>query len=312
MVCTVVLNLFSQISLATKDGVDRLHERQDNRERREEHQAILDWLTSIDYAPQQHDFFSRRQEGTGEWLLRSTEFQEWINHNKQTLFCPGIPGAGKTMLASIIIDYLGDKFQNDGNIGIAYAYCNFRRQREQTPLKLLTSLLKQLVQGKQSIPEDVRDLYESHRRKGKRASLDEIVRLLYSVLAGCSKSFILIDALDECQAVNRSREKLLTALFDLQDKTGAHVFATSRFNPDVVKKFEGTLTLEIRATVQDVRKYLDGQISRLPSFASRNLGLQEEIKTQITKAVDGMYVSLSSSRPRKLTVVQVPSRPASS
>jgi hypothetical protein len=92
------LILYSNVSFATKAGVDLLHERQDNRERREEHQAILDWLTPIDYAPQQYDFFRRRQKGTGEWLLKTNEFQEWVNQSKQTLFCPGIPGAGKTTI----------------------------------------------------------------------------------------------------------------------------------------------------------------------------------------------------------------------
>jgi hypothetical protein len=49
-------------------------EGQDNRESGREHQAILDWLTPIDYSAQQSDIISRRQEGTGEWLLYSREF----------------------------------------------------------------------------------------------------------------------------------------------------------------------------------------------------------------------------------------------
>jgi hypothetical protein len=112
-----------------KDGVDRLHERQDNRERHKEHLAIIDWFTPIDYAPQQNDFICRRQEETGEWLLNSDEFQEWLTTNKQTLFCPGIPGAGKTMITSIVIDDLYTKFQNDASVGMAYLYRSGPRHR---------------------------------------------------------------------------------------------------------------------------------------------------------------------------------------
>ena len=108
-------------------AVDLLQQRQDNRERHEEHQVIADWLTPIDNAPQQNDFISRRQEGTGGWLLHSEEFQRWIDQKDQTLFCPGIPGAGKTMITSIVVDNLYTRFENDGSIGIAYIYCNFRR-----------------------------------------------------------------------------------------------------------------------------------------------------------------------------------------
>ena len=84
-----------------------------------EQQAILDWLTSVDYSPQQNDFIGRRQEGTGEWLVESDEFQHWENNKKCILFCPGIPGSGKTMIVSIVVDHLFKKFRNDPGIG----YC---------------------------------------------------------------------------------------------------------------------------------------------------------------------------------------------
>src|SRR6267154_535868 len=107
------LNLSSQAVFATKDGVERLHERQDaqerqqeTRERQREHETILNWLTPIDYVSQQNDFITRRQKGTGTWLLDSIEYQSWRERKKQTLFCPGIPGAGKTILTSIVVEEL--------------------------------------------------------------------------------------------------------------------------------------------------------------------------------------------------------------
>jgi hypothetical protein len=83
-----------------EDGIDRLNRRQDD----QDHRVIVDWLTPVDYAPQQSDFISRRQEGTGKWLLNSNKFQEWLNQSKQTLFCQGIPGSGKTIITSIVIE----------------------------------------------------------------------------------------------------------------------------------------------------------------------------------------------------------------
>jgi len=71
---------------------------------------VLDWLTPINYGPQQSDFINRQQPGTGQWLLDSEEFQTWLNTDKKTLFCPGIPGAGKTTLTSIVVDYLYAEF----------------------------------------------------------------------------------------------------------------------------------------------------------------------------------------------------------
>jgi len=87
--------LACQTALATKLGVDRLHERQDDQESREARQAILDWVTPIDYDTQQNDFIGRRQKETGQWLLDSDQFKTWINRSNQVLFFSGIPGAGK-------------------------------------------------------------------------------------------------------------------------------------------------------------------------------------------------------------------------
>ena len=55
-----------------------------------EHDAIINWLAAIDYGPQQSDFISRRQEGTGQWLLDSKKFKNWVNGTEKVLWCPGI------------------------------------------------------------------------------------------------------------------------------------------------------------------------------------------------------------------------------
>ena len=276
------------MSFATKASVDLLHERQDKRERNKEHQAIVDWLTPIDYTAQQSDFISRRQEGTGQWLLDSDEFHVWLDQKQQTLFCPGIPGAGKTMIASVVVDNLCGRFKNDGSIGIAYLYCNFRQQQDQKPGDLLASLLGQFVQGQPCVPNSVRSLYEQRKAKQMRPPFDEIANVLQSIMAGYSRAFIVIDALDECGISDGGFRKFLSGVFKLQAKTGANLFVTSRFIPDIAEKFEGSPSLEIRANDEDVRRYLDGHMSQLRSFVSRKPELQEEIKNEIVKAVDGM------------------------
>ena len=269
------------MSFATKAGVDLLRVR-------EEYQAIMNWLAPVGYARQHSDFISRRQEGTGQWLLDSDEFHRWLEQKQQTLFCPGIPGAGKTMITSIVVDNLCSRFGNDGSIGIAYLYCNFRQRQDQRPVDLLASLLGQLVQGQPSVSNSMQSLYESHKAKQTRPSFDEISHALQSIMASYSRTFIVIDALDECGISDGSYRKFLSDIFNLQAKTKANLFATSRLIPDITDEFRGSPSLEIRANDGDVRRYLDGHMSQLRSFVSRNPKLQDEIKTEIVKAVDGM------------------------
>lgn len=257
--------------------------------------VILDWLSTIDYAAQQSDFIGRRQSGTGQWLLDSTEFQTWLNTNEKTLFCPGIPGAGKTILASIVVEELTARFRTDKSIGIAYIYCNYRRQHEQTIGDMLISLLKQLTQALSALPDAIKSLYDSHKEMRTRPSLDEILGALHLVVTIYSRVFIVIDALDEYQLSHPYQKTFLSELFNLQSKCRANLFVTSRFMPEIIKSFQGCMLLEIRASEHDVRSYIDGHMSHLPSFVGRNPDLQEDVKTEIVKAVDGMYVGSYSS-----------------
>lgn len=276
----------SHVTFATKEEVGRLNQRQDEQER----EAILNWLTPIDYSAQQSDFIGRRQGGTGQWLLDSNEFQEWLTRENQVLFCPGIPGAGKTILTSVVVDHLWTRFQNDPSIGIAYLYCNFRRQHEQKPVDLLASLLKQLLQDPASMPDSVESLYEDYKAKRTRPLIEDIVKALQSVVADYSRAFIIIDALDECKVSDGTHRKFLSEIFNLQATTGASLFVTSRFIPEIMREFEGSMSLEIRASDQDVLKYVDGRMPwLLQSRISKYPDLQEMIRKEIMKAVDGMY-----------------------
>jgi hypothetical protein len=258
------------------------------RQRDQEHETILNWLTPIDYTPQQIDYTMRRQPGTGRWLLDSANFEVWLKTSKQTLFCPGIPGAGKTILTSIVVDDLTKRVSSDPTIGMAYIYCSFQQQDVQKIDNLMASLLKQLAQGQSSLPDSVKDLYDRHKVKLTRPSLDEISRSLQSVAVLYSRVFIVVDALDECQVSDSCRSRFLSEIFDLQVICGTNIFATSRFIPKITEKFNRSTLLEIRAQDEDVQKYLDGRISQSESKILKTY--REEIKAEITKAVDGMYV----------------------
>jgi Cdc6-like AAA superfamily ATPase len=277
-------------------GVDTLLHRQ-------EHEDILKWLMPIDYAPQQSDYIKRRQPETGQWLLDSAEYQAWQMTNKQTLFCPGIPGAGKTILTAIVIDHLSTRFQNDADIGIAYVYFDYKQNVDKQNIdNLLSSLLKQLSQEQPSLLDSVKALHDQYKNKRTRPSIDELSRALQSVAAMYSRVFIIVDALDECQASDGCRARFLSEIFTLQAKTRANLFATSRYILNIEKEFEGSTQLEIHASEEDVRRYLDSHMLQLPGFVTHSLELQEEIKAVIVKAVDGMYrVPLACETRRGLT-----------
>lgn len=252
-----------------------------------ENLEVLNWLTPIDYGPEQSDFLERRQEGTGVWLLQTDQFRTWLDRKKKTLFCSGIPGAGKTILTSVVVDYLGSKYQFNSGVGIAYLYCSFRRQQQQKPHDLLLSLLKQLLQKLKSVPENVKSLYGRHTRERTRPLFTKILETFKAIAAGYRRLFIVVDALDECGISRNDRQKFLSAIFDVQGCSDANIFVTSRINDEIVDMFENAIYLEIRATEEDVRSYLDKQMS-LQSSDILDDDLRDSIVRKIVRSFNGM------------------------
>ena len=274
----------SGLSQSTNDGVVRLNQHQN-----EEHlRKVAEWLSNSDYPAQQSDLINRCQEGTGQWLLDSEVFQAWLDGTESTLFCPGIPGAGKTMITSIMINSLQQRFQGDHKIGIAYIYCNYKRHTEQTLHQLMASLLKQLVQQQPNLSEYVSNLYSGHNAKRTNPSVDELCKAIRSIACGLARVFIIVDALDECTNVGKTRSKLLQELLRLQTQQNICCFATSRFIPDITAEFRGVASLEIRATDGDIQAYLEDRMSEMPACVSRNRALQESIQAEIVKSAGGM------------------------
>ncbi|CAI7580523.1 unnamed protein product [Penicillium viridicatum] len=272
------------------NAVDEIRTHQRDHQRDQEYRAILDWLTPVNYATQQNYFMTQKQEGTNEWLLKSSEFKDWLEQTNHTLFCPGIPGAGKTIVTATVIHHLHAKFRDDSSVGIAYLYCTFKQQREQGPVPLMTNILKQLAMGQPTLPQGLKDLYYRHKDRQSRPELREITSTLHDVAATYSKTFILVDALDECQIVRNDLDVFIREIFNFQAVVKANIFATSRFIQHIELKFQKATRLEIRADEADVERYLQGKLQDCQSLSSQNASLRERIKHAIAKAVDGMFL----------------------
>ncbi|KAF7116945.1 hypothetical protein CNMCM5793_005575 [Aspergillus hiratsukae] len=221
----------------TRDGILELLEYKNN----EQDQKYLDWLSPTNYAIQQSDYIGRRQPGTGEWHFNR---------------------AGKTILASVVVDELEARFGNDRDVGIAYIFCSFEHRDDQiqNPASLLASLLRQLAQSLVAMPDSIVGLYDKHRIKGTRPSFDETSKALRLVVESLPRVFVVIDALDEC-----SRFAILQILDELFD-------------------------LQIRATKTDVMTYLNANMHKLHASVSRNQQLQQKIANEISDAAGGMFL----------------------
>ncbi|KAJ6563628.1 hypothetical protein DFH09DRAFT_920088, partial [Mycena vulgaris] len=248
---------------------------------------IIEWFSPLNFFLQHADIFSARQPGTGQWFLEDKSFKEWKSGTGKVLWCPGMPGAGKTVLASIVANDL--QVNLDSQIsGVAVLYLNHKETEAQSPSNLLAGIWRQLVFGKPISPV-VHQLYGKHLEQRTRPSLEDVSCVLHSTISEHSNVFLIVDALDEYP--EQQRDILLRCLSALGLTVSLMLTSRPHINLDHV--FESPETLEIRATEDDIRRYLDRQIVgsfRLSRHIENRPNLREEVETTIVRRSDGMCV----------------------
>lgn len=157
----------------------------------DEDRKILNWLSSLNFVTKQNDVLSRRHEKTGAWFLNSSEFVNWVAGPARMLWCPGIPGAGKTVIASVSVDHLQTIFK-DEDAAVLCIFCSYADQAHQTSVDLVASILEQMVQTK-GVTDEIRALHRRHQTRTTRPGLKELSDLLQSVIQSFPKVFIVID-----------------------------------------------------------------------------------------------------------------------
>ncbi|KAH7073997.1 ankyrin repeat-containing domain protein, partial [Paraphoma chrysanthemicola] len=249
-------------------------------------ERICKWLSRIDHASQQHSMISERQAGTGSWFLQSDAYRTWLKKSSQTLFCPGMPGAGKSVLTSIIIADLWNRFRTDDKVVVLFFYSDFRRHEEQSKTSILSSMVRQLVEGRREPSTFMRDFFNASREGLRPPMYEDLVKAFEQEASSYSAVFVLVDALDELQ----DRVDITDALIKLQAMCRFNMLATSRYIPEIVGMFEGAQTLEIRASDDDVKAYLEAHMHRLPRLVSSDPLLRAEIMRRIGESVAGMFL----------------------
>ncbi|KAL8698451.1 MAG: hypothetical protein Q9201_006562 [Fulgogasparrea decipioides] len=267
-------------------NVDSLRLKGDANER----ENMLGWLSPLNFLKTQQDIFSRRQEGTGQWLIDSTQFQNWVTGSERIMCCSGIPGAGKSILASFVVDFLRNTLPKEHLIGIAAVYCNFKERDTQTLDNLLAGLCMQLTHESLPLPDALVKQYHAHHSKGTRPSLEGILQIFEEAAKSFGTVYLVIDALDEC--LEEVRNDFIPQLKSLP--LNVKLLVTTRFVIGVTNGFKDGIKLEIRANHADMEKYIRSRIkinSRLERHTLGRTTLVSEICDSVIAKAEGMFLA---------------------
>ena len=189
--------------------------------------------------------------------------------------------------SSLVVDRLCDKAKEQ-SIAVACFYVDFAAREEQSPTNMLGSLLKQLVGGLKSIPDEINQTFQDHKKVigGRGLRVPEIVKMLQAVTS-LQPTFICVDALDECAEGNRP-EVLASLRQILESSPNTRIFLTGRAHiGGEIERYLGrrVVVLSIKPNGDDIVGYVRMRLSRDTSLDAMDSGLEDQIIKSITKNI---------------------------
>ncbi|KAJ7638019.1 ankyrin repeat-containing domain protein [Mycena polygramma] len=179
-------------------------------------EKIRQWFQALDMREKQRATHALRHNDTGSWFLEDTKFAKW-KEQPGCLWLRGNSGTGKSVLSSIAIDHLFDyrpvKVANSHpatpNFGIAYFYFDFRDEQKQLVENMLRSIIMQLSEQSPT-PYSVLDEHFNSCQGGKFPTYDNLLAMLDTIVSQFTGTYIVLDALDECNEHDRLVQFLAT------------------------------------------------------------------------------------------------------
>ena len=186
-------------------------------------------------------------------------------------------------VSSLVIDSLCDRARGQ-DVAVACFYFDFASQKEQSATSVLGALLKQVVSGMKRVPEEITQAYEDQKTVigGRSPQLADIVKML-QITSSEKRTFICIDALDEC--VPRNRVKLLDSLNQiLRRSPGTRIFVTGRpqIQPEIGRRLAGKVaSLSISPKSGDIINYIHTRLDEDTDPDAMDSSLEADILKKI-------------------------------
>ncbi|KAL6714576.1 hypothetical protein ACLMJK_008001 [Lecanora helva] len=251
---------------------------------------ISGWLSPPDPSWNLTSASNQHQIDTGNWLLRSPDFLDWMNTGGSFFWLHGKTGSGKTILTSTVIHSLSDPSLQ--HTSVIYYYFDFQVREKQLVHPFLKYLIFQLLNHfKLNAKSVLQGLYDSSLSGSRNPTERELIEAIRRVIGLSPAFFLILDALDECL----ERDKLLDFLGELQswEQAKISVFATSRREPDIEDSLSTTAThiisLEDNVIDNDILLYINNQLQSKKGLSKWPEDIKAEIRSTLLNGANGMF-----------------------
>ena len=252
---------------------------------------IRNWLDPPDISSNLSEARRRCEPNTGGWFLRSDDFEEWKYGSSLFMWLYGIPGCGKTVLTSSIIDDVSRTCCIDSASALAYFYFDFADKKKQSLYDLLRSVVAQLLQKNLHLLDQEECPSIQMWNAALKPSCAELLKVLRTVINKFEHVYLVFDALDE----SADRDEVLNGLNEIVDwkLSNLHILVTSREEIDIETALTNIVDQQIRlegkSVDEDIRTYIHQSISKDPKFRKWSREIQNEIAQSLSIQCQGMF-----------------------
>ncbi|RYO96622.1 hypothetical protein DL763_003108 [Monosporascus cannonballus] len=281
-------------------------ERQRNQTKNEkEKEALLEFVSPVRLELKHRDISAMRHKNTGEWLVRREEFQAWLGEDSASiLWGHGIPGCGKTVLFSAMVEYL-KTIQAQRNMVSIAAYFTHNDTTLHQIDAISGAVLRSLAAA--NYTNDVNDLLLRLQRScqspyEKRLPTSDILNALKELAESWTSVILCFDGVDELpDSIQRAFVQFLGRL--IRDVPRIKIFVMSRPNINLhslcpkhlfVRASEGDLSLFLNDNMGDIIADITQDES-----STTHEGLCREIVQKAIQKSNGMFL-LASLQVRQL------------
>lgn len=236
-----------------------------------------------------------RQGLTGLWLTQGSEFEEWYSKPGSKIWCSGIPGAGKSVLAAAMIDECLQRNANNPRKALAYFFCTYRDANTQQSTSILSSLCSQLARQNENAFQILQEYHHEltpERQLQAQPSTKKLIKVLRKMSFSFDRVYLIVDGLDECaQQVEDCVESLAALLPSPQDET-LNLALLSR-DEIPIREIVGDQfqNVEIEAHTEDIDRYVAHELDQridLGKLRLNDLALKDKIRRRLVDGAKGM------------------------
>ena len=227
------------------------------------------------------------QPSSGEWMKESIEYKTWCASKGHLLWCCGVAGTGKTVLANIMCDDLNARYAGDPHTQVTKMFFDYHYNR--TRNQCLASLWKQLASRRLFDDDEIvrlKRVYVEQRTKPNETKWKDMLEV---EVRRYIRVFLIVDALDESKVENPLQ--FVKELLDLLPTANIMITTRPDFKARDLHTAREVSSIEIEAHKEDLLEFVNTRIKReenLRQVIERKPELGDRIKLEVPKSAQGM------------------------